>query len=59
MEISFLRVLSAVHKPVLLRGLMDKEGAERDFNPLCTAFQNGLARSPLPLEGPVAQGRDV
>jgi len=38
---------------------MDKEGVERGFNPPCTTFQNGLARSPLPLEGPVAQGRDV
>ncbi len=26
---------------------MDKEGVERGFNPPCTTFQNGLARSPL------------
>jgi hypothetical protein len=26
---------------------MDKEGAERDFNPLCTAFQGRSACSPL------------
>lgn len=25
------------------------EGVERGFNPPCTTFQNGLARSPLPL----------
>ena len=30
-----------------LFGLMDKEGVERGFNPPCTTFQNGLARSPL------------
>lgn len=30
-----------------LFGLMDKEGVERGFNPPYTAFQNGLARSPL------------
>lgn len=42
-----LRILSPLHKPVLLRGLMSKRGVERGFNPPCTTFQNGLARFPL------------
>ena len=46
-KFTFLRILSALHKPILLLGLMDKEGVERGFNPPCTTFQNGLARSPL------------
>lgn len=42
-----LRILSPLHKPVLLRGLMDKEGVERGFNPPCTTFQGRSACSPL------------
>ena len=42
-----LRILSPLHKPVLLRGLMSKRGVERGFNPPCTTFQNGLARFPF------------
>ena len=42
-----LRILSPLHKPVLLRGRMSKRGVGRGFNPPCTTFQNGLARFPF------------
>lgn len=32
-----------------LLGLVKLRASKRGFNPFCTTFQNGLARSPLPL----------